>query len=80
VQTILATFEDGVLKPVLPLNLPAHAELRVTIELLSKAPLTVGELNTFLQSLPSLGDDADEFAQDVQAIRAEFPTESNPWD
>ena len=43
-------------------------------------PLTVGELNAFLGSLPSLGDDADGFAQDVRAIRAEFPTEANPWD
>jgi hypothetical protein len=41
--------------------------------------LTVGGLNAFLRSLPSLGDDADEFAQDVRAIRAEFPAEANPW-
>lgn len=42
--------------------------------------LTVGELNTFMRSLPSLGDDASAFTQDVRAIRAEFPAESNPWD
>jgi antitoxin (DNA-binding transcriptional repressor) of toxin-antitoxin stability system len=35
--------------------------------------LTVGELKAFLRKLPSLGDDADEFAHDVRAIRAEFP-------
>jgi len=35
-----------------------------------RSPLTVGELNAFLLSLPSLGDDADDFAQDVRAIRA----------
>ena len=42
--------------------------------------LTVGELNSFLRNLPALGDDAGNFAQDVRAIRAEFPAEANPWD
>jgi hypothetical protein len=36
------------------------------------SPLTVGELNAFLRKLPSLGDDCDQFARDVSAIRAEF--------
>jgi antitoxin (DNA-binding transcriptional repressor) of toxin-antitoxin stability system len=45
-----------------------------------RSNLTVGELNAFLRNLPSLGDDADVFAQDVGAIRAEFPAEGNPWD
>ena len=40
-QTITATFEDGVLKPRQPLDLPAHAEVRVTVELLPATPLTV---------------------------------------
>jgi predicted DNA-binding antitoxin AbrB/MazE fold protein len=79
-QTITATFEDGVLKPAQPLDLPAHAEVRVTIELLPSSSLTVGSLNAFLQSLPALGDDAEGFAQDIRAIRAEFPPEANPWD
>ncbi len=79
-QTILATFEDGILKPSQPLNLPAHAELHVTIEVLSPTPLTVGKMNSFLQGLTSLGDDAEEFARDVCAIRAELPEETNPWD
>ena len=68
--TFSATFEDGVLKPAEPLNLPAHAEVRVTIELLRASPLTVGGLNAFLRSLPALGDDAEPFAQDIRAIRA----------
>jgi antitoxin (DNA-binding transcriptional repressor) of toxin-antitoxin stability system len=42
--------------------------------------LTVGRLSAFLRGLPSLGDDADDFAQDVRSIRAEFPAEDNPWD
>ena len=79
-QTITATFEDGVLKPAQPLDLPAHAEVRVTIELLPASPLTVGKLNAFLRSLPALGDDAESFSQDVRAVRAEFPAEANPWD
>jgi predicted DNA-binding antitoxin AbrB/MazE fold protein len=79
-QTITATFEDGVLKPTQPLDLPAHAEVRVTIELLPALPLTVGKLNAFLKSLPALGDDAEAFSQDVRAVRAEFPAEANPWD
>jgi antitoxin (DNA-binding transcriptional repressor) of toxin-antitoxin stability system len=45
-----------------------------------RSPLTVGELNAFLGNLPSLGDDAGGFAQDVRALRAEFPAEANPWD
>ena len=45
-----------------------------------RSPLTIGELNAFLHSLPSLGDDADEFTQAVRAIRAEFPAEANSWD
>ena len=45
-----------------------------------RSRLTVGDLNAFLRNLPSLGNDADEFAQDVRNIRAEFPAESNPWD
>ena len=36
------------------------------------SPLTVGELNAFLRNLPSLGDDAYAFTQDLRAIRAEF--------
>ncbi|MBW3539368.1 MAG: hypothetical protein KY476_03790 [Planctomycetes bacterium] len=45
-----------------------------------RPPLTVGELKAFLRGLPSLGDDADAFARDVRAIRAQFPAEANPWD
>lgn len=37
-----------------------------------KSPLTVGELNAFLRSLPPLGDDAEDFARDIRAIRLGF--------
>jgi len=33
VKTITATFEDGVLKPEQPLDLPEHAQVQITIEL-----------------------------------------------
>jgi predicted DNA-binding antitoxin AbrB/MazE fold protein len=79
-QTITATFEDGVLKQSEPLNLPAHAEVRITIELLPESPLSVGSLNSFLRSLPSLGDDTEQFAQDVRSIRVEFSAEANSED
>jgi antitoxin (DNA-binding transcriptional repressor) of toxin-antitoxin stability system len=45
-----------------------------------QSPLKVADLNSFLRSLPSLGDDVDAFARDARAIRAEFPAETNPWD
>jgi predicted DNA-binding antitoxin AbrB/MazE fold protein len=31
-MTIAATFEDGVLKPTQPLDLPDHAQVSITIE------------------------------------------------
>jgi antitoxin (DNA-binding transcriptional repressor) of toxin-antitoxin stability system len=42
--------------------------------------LTVAELNAFLRDLPSLGDDAESFAQDIRDIRKLFPAEANPRD
>jgi len=45
-----------------------------------RSPATVGQLLTLLRSLPSLGKDADDFANDIRTIRDEFPSESNPWD
>jgi hypothetical protein len=44
------------------------------------SPLMVAELGLFLRSLPALGDDVENYANDVRAIRAEFPAEANPWD
>jgi predicted DNA-binding antitoxin AbrB/MazE fold protein len=77
-QTITATFEDGVLKPAQPLDLPAQTQVRLTIEVLPASPLTVGKLEAFLRGLPELGEDAEGFSQDVRTIRAQFPAESNP--
>ena len=46
----------------------------------ARSALTVQDLNRFLQGLPKLGDDAGAFAEDVRAIRRDFPAEANPWD
>jgi predicted DNA-binding antitoxin AbrB/MazE fold protein len=77
-QTITATFADGVLKPVVPLKLPPNSEVRLTIETLPVSPITIGSLNAFLSSLPPLGDDAEQFAQDVSAMRAQIQPEASP--
>jgi antitoxin (DNA-binding transcriptional repressor) of toxin-antitoxin stability system len=45
-----------------------------------QSPLTLGQLEAFLRTLPSLDSDTDAFAQDIRAIRASFPAEANPWD
>ena len=78
--TITATYEDGVFKPKQPVDLPAHAEVRIMIEVLPAPKLLVGDLNTFLKSLPSLGDDAEAFAQDIRDVLAGAPPEVDPWD
>jgi predicted DNA-binding antitoxin AbrB/MazE fold protein len=36
-QTITATFEDGVLKPTQPLDLPERVQVRLTVELVKSA-------------------------------------------
>ena len=79
-HAIVATFEDGVLKPTEPLHLPPHTEFRVTIEPLPESPLTVGGLAQFFRELPRLGDDADAFLTDVREIRSAFPAEKSKWD
>lgn len=78
--TFDATFQAGVLKPKQPLALPDETDVRVTVELLPPGRVTAGSLNAFLKGLPSLGDDAEDFAQDVRTLRAEFPAEATPWD
>lgn len=78
--TFDAIVQDGALKPKQPIALPEQADVRVTIELLPPGGITVGSLNAFLQSLPPLGDDAENFVQDVRTIRGEFPAEVNAWE
>jgi antitoxin (DNA-binding transcriptional repressor) of toxin-antitoxin stability system len=42
--------------------------------------LRVSELNAFLANLPKLGDDADDFLEEMRALRRALPAETNPWD
>jgi hypothetical protein len=79
-QSITEIFEDGLLKPSHPLDLSPHPEVRPTIEVLSPPRLTVGGLYAFLRSLPSLGDDAKAFAQDLRDVLESFPEEADLWD
>jgi predicted DNA-binding antitoxin AbrB/MazE fold protein len=41
--TVDATYEDGVLKPAQPLPLPAHAQVRVTVEAQSVVAATADQ-------------------------------------
>jgi antitoxin (DNA-binding transcriptional repressor) of toxin-antitoxin stability system len=41
--------------------------------------LKVGDLNAFLQNLPKLGDDAEVFREEIQAMRRDLPVECDPW-
>jgi hypothetical protein len=42
--------------------------------------VSLGNLNAVLASLPHLEDDANSFANDLEAIRSSLLPESNPWD
>jgi antitoxin (DNA-binding transcriptional repressor) of toxin-antitoxin stability system len=53
---------------------------RVVARLSPAGPrMPIADLNRFFAGLPSLGDDADAFADDVERIRKELPRESDPW-
>ncbi len=41
--------------------------------------MPIADLNRFFAGLPSLGDDAGSFAEDVSRIRKDLPPESDPW-
>jgi antitoxin (DNA-binding transcriptional repressor) of toxin-antitoxin stability system len=43
------------------------------------SPLKVRDLNSFLQSLPRLGEDAEAFREDLRTARHSFPAERDPW-
>ena len=45
-----------------------------------KSPLTMNELGEFLASLPSLADDANAFARDVESARRGFKAETDAWE
>ncbi len=43
------------------------------------ARLQAKDLMSFLDRLPPLGDDAEPFARDVEALRKAFPHEEESW-
>lgn len=45
-----------------------------------ESAIKVKDLNAFFQGIPSLGDDAASFHDDIADIRTSFPRETNPWD
>jgi hypothetical protein len=45
-----------------------------------KPPMSMTEFKAFMDSLPSLGDDAESFARDVERVREEMPSERDPWE
>ncbi len=79
-DSFTAIFDGGVLRPIQPLDLPANTEVLVTIDVLPQPSLTVSRLNEFLRSLPSLGDDAEDFERDIREFRAELQPSKNPWE
>lgn len=44
-----------------------------------RSSLQARDLNEFLAQLPRLDEDADTFAEEIQAIRQSLPLEPDPW-
>ena len=44
-----------------------------------RSSLQAKDLNEFLSQLPRLDEDADAFAEEIQAIRHSLPLELDPW-
>lgn len=39
----------------------------------------INRFASIMSSLPSLGDDADAFAHDIEAIRSSYKEDTDPW-
>ncbi len=63
--TVDATIRAVKLELKQPVDFPDETPVRVIIQPISSARLTVARLNDFLRSLPSLGDDAEQFSMDI---------------
>ncbi len=46
----------------------------------TESNLKVKDLNRLFSELPSLGDDAESFAKDLENIRKKIPLEKSQWD
>ena len=56
-----------------------HEPIARLSPLRGKKPLMAADLNAFFARLPSLGDDAEAFARDVEEARKLLPPETDPW-
>jgi hypothetical protein len=45
-----------------------------------KKSISIKDFASLMSSLPSLGDDAESFARDVEAVRNGFKEASDPWE
>ena len=45
-----------------------------------KSGFPIKNLASFLKTLPSLGDDADDMSQDIKSIKNKAQLLENPWD
>jgi antitoxin (DNA-binding transcriptional repressor) of toxin-antitoxin stability system len=55
---------------------------RIVARLVPAGPakrVTVADLNRVFAELPRLGDDAEDFGREVDALRRSLPPEGDPW-
>lgn len=45
-----------------------------------KKPVSIKDFSAVMRSLPSLGEDAESFARDIEAARSSFKDDSDPWE
>lgn len=45
-----------------------------------KKSISMKDFASMMSSLPTLGDDAESFARDVESVRSSFKEVSDPWE
>ncbi len=45
-----------------------------------KQPVSMKDFAAVMNSLPSLGDDANSFAKDIEAARGSYKEDPDPWE
>jgi antitoxin (DNA-binding transcriptional repressor) of toxin-antitoxin stability system len=77
----LSELVDRVCADGIGINLERDGRIVARLTAAPETPtLRVSELNAFLASLPKLGDDVDDYLEEMRALRRAFPAEPNPWD
>jgi len=81
-ERTFSTLVDKVHREGISIDLERDNEVIARLTPANSAPprLTVLNLRAFLLGLPSLGDDAAEFADDLRAVRTHASAETSPWD